>query len=73
MNTRLPLEEKDLLELLNWELSAYEECEGCRFTAIAADGSERNWDARFEGGAVAGQLIARQVVAETRRAFNLAR
>jgi len=71
MNTRLPLEKNDLLQLLNWELSAYEECEGCHFTAVTAD--ERNWDARFEGGAANGQMIARQVIAETRRAFNLAR
>jgi hypothetical protein len=73
MNTRLPLEKNDLLQLLNWELSAYEECEGCHFTAITADDSGRSWNARLEGGAVPGQMIARQVIAETRRAFNIAR
>jgi hypothetical protein len=70
--SRQPLSEKDLLALLNWELTAYEECEGCRFTAIAAD--ERSaWDARLEGGAVLGQMVARQIVGQTRRAFDLAR
>ena len=73
MNTRLPIEEKDLLALLNWELAAYEECEGCHFTAITAEDNGRGWNARFEGGEVTGQMIARQVVAETRGAFNLAR
>lgn len=73
MNTRLPMEEHDLLELLNWELAAYDECEGCHFTAITADDNGRGWDASLEGGAGSGKLIARQVMAETRRAFNLAR
>ena len=71
MDTRRPMAEKNLLELLNWELAAYEECEGCHFTAITANDDERNWDARLEGGVVTGQMIARQVVAQTRRAFNL--
>ena len=69
---RQPLSEKDLLGLLNWELAAYDECEGCRFTAITAD-DRSTWDARLEGGRVIGQMIARQVVAQTRRAFDLAR
>ena len=72
MNARLPLAENDLLQLLNWELAAYEECNGCHFTAITADDSGRGWNARVEGGAVTGQVIARQVIAETRQAFNLA-
>jgi hypothetical protein len=68
---RQPLYEHDLLQLLNWELSAYAECEGCRFTAITANDG-RGWDARVEGGAAAAQTVARQVVVETRRAFDLA-
>ena len=73
MHTRLPIERHDLLQLLNWELAAYEECEGCRFTAIMADDEGRGWNASLEGGAVTGQMIARQVIAETRRAFNVQR
>ena len=72
MNDRLPMEKHDLLELLNWELAAYDECEGCHFTAITAEDDGRGWNARLEGGAVTGQVIARQVIAETRQAFNLA-
>ena len=34
ITSRRALDKKALLALLNWELAAYDECEGCRFTAI---------------------------------------
>jgi len=76
---RHAIREAALLQLLNWELGAYEERDGCRFTAIEAfpleDDSGCNWrDARLEAEAplaVAGQVIAHEVLEQTRRSFNL--
>ena len=34
--TREARSEHDLVRLLNWELAAYEKCEGARFTSIQA-------------------------------------
>lgn len=70
----------DLVALLNWQLSAYEECEGCRFTSIRRmrdrDDAGANWlDARLQADhrlGVAEQFIVRQIVAETRRQFDVA-
>lgn len=73
------LKEDALLQLLNWELAAYEECAGCRFTAVTPltvgeDGS--TWtDARLEADHpldLAERFIARQIVCETQRVFGLA-
>ncbi len=69
----------DLIALLNWQLSAYEECEGCRFTSIRRmrdrDDAGTNWlDARLRADhrlGVAEQFIAQQIVAETRRQFDV--
>ena len=70
----------DLIALLNWQLSAYEECEGCRFTSIRRmrdrDDAGTNWlDARLQADhrlGVAEQFIVQQIVAETRRQFDVA-
>jgi hypothetical protein len=74
------LKEDALLALLNWELAAYEECAGCRFTAVTpmrgGEGGDGNWaDARLESDHpldLAEHFIAGQVVSETRRVFDLA-
>lgn len=74
------IDEGELLQLLNWELAAYEECVGCRFRAVkalpAGDDSGCNWvDAELESDApldLAGRMVARHIVEDTRRAFNLA-
>ena len=70
----------ELLALLNWELSAYEECNGCRFTSIRGmrdrDDTGTNWlDARVQADhrlEVEEHFIVRRVVEETRRQFELA-
>jgi hypothetical protein len=69
-----------LLQLLNWELSAYEECDGCRFTSIRRmrerDDAGANWlDARVEADhrlGMAEQFVVREIVAHTRRRFDVA-
>ena len=74
------LSEKDLLALLNWELSAYEECDGCHFSSIRRmrdrDDAGANWlDARVQADHLLGieeRFIVRRVVEETRRQFELA-
>ena len=74
------LSAKELVALLNFELSAYEECEGCRFTSIRAmgdrDDAGANWlDARMHADHRLGleeHFIVRTVVEQTRRAFDLA-
>lgn len=73
------LSAKDLLALLNWELSAYEECNGCHFTSIRSmrdrDDTGTNWlDARVQADHRLGRdehFIVRQIVEETRRQFEL--
>ena len=69
------LSERELLALLNWELAAYEECSGCRFTALES-GADGGWsDARLEADHQIDpteQGITRRIVVETRRAFELA-
>ena len=73
------LGEDALLELLNWELAAYEQCAGCHFTAVEAgsDGfGSCNWSgARLETDhplGLAEELITRLVVAETKNCYDLA-
>ena len=74
------LSAKDLVALLNWELSAYEECDGCRFTSVGPmrerDSAGANWlDARVQSDQRLGldqQFIVQHVVEETRRSFELA-
>jgi hypothetical protein len=74
------LSANDLIALLNWELSAYEECDGCRFTSIRRmrerDDAGANWlDARVLADHRLGleeHFIVRRVVDETRRRFDVA-
>ena len=74
------LSARDLIALLNWELAAYEECDGCRFTSIRRmrerDDAGANWlDARVQSDhrlGLAERFIVRQVIAQTRRSFDVA-
>jgi len=69
----------DLVELLNWELAAYEQFSGCRFTSIRPmadpDDSGCNWrDARLHSDHhldPAERDIVRSVIEQTRQEFNL--
>jgi hypothetical protein len=70
----MKLSEQALLELLNWELAAYDECAGCHFTKITR--SAGGWaDAQLAADHapdLAERFIAGEVVAQTRRVFELA-
>jgi hypothetical protein len=76
---RRALDRSELLALLNWELAAYSECDGCRFTGIRPmrkhGDSDCNWaDARVDSDhwlTVDEQLIVRQGIEDTRREFDL--
>ena len=73
------LNQRDLIQLLNWELAAYEQCGGCRFTSIRlmadADDSGCNWrDARVQSDHaldLTERGIVRRVIAQTRREFDV--
>ena len=73
------LSQHDLVQLLNWELAAYERCAGTRFTSIksaaSAEASGCNWrDARVKSDHSLDRRerrIVRRVIAQTRREFNL--
>jgi hypothetical protein len=77
--SRQALSPKDLVQLLNWELAAYEPCGGARFTSISfmarPDGSGCNWrDARLQSDHALNLTergIVRRVIAQTRREFNV--
>jgi len=81
METTIPrraLSEHELVQLLNWELAAYERCSGIQFTSISAtrpDPSGCNWrDARRQSDHALGLTergILRRVIVQTRREFNL--
>jgi len=74
-----PLSQHDLVQLLNWELAAYERCGGTRFVSIksiaSADPSGCNWsDARVKSDHALDRRerrIVRRVIGQTRREFNL--
>ena len=76
---RQSLNRHDLVQLLNWELAAYEHLAGCRFTAIRAmadaEDSGCNWrDARVQSDHRLGMQergIIQQVIEQTRREFNV--
>ena len=75
---RQALSESDLLALLNWELSAYEECDGCHFIAVTPAFGDKacNWSsARLESDHALGaaeQRITRLVVDETKTSYDVA-
>jgi hypothetical protein len=79
ISRRQALSQHDLVELLNWELAAYEQCEGSRFTSIRLmaqpDHSGCNWrDAHLESDHAldrAERGIVRMVIAQTRQEFNV--
>ena len=78
--TREVLSEHDALMLLNYELSAYEECTECHFTSVsranAADASGCNWrgaDLQVDGTATeTARRITEHVLDEVRGRYNLA-
>ena len=73
------LEQRALIALLNFELAAYAECDGCHFTSIRRmsdrDDSGCNWlDARVKADHKLGveeHFIVRHVVTQTRRQFDV--
>jgi hypothetical protein len=77
--TREARTQHDLIQLLNWELAAYERCDGTRFTSIRStarpDHSGCNWlDARVQSDHaldLTERGIVRRVIAQTRREFNV--
>ena len=79
MDTRQSLSKHELLALLNWELSAYEQCEGAHFSAIRTmavpDDLGCNWlDARVVSDHPLGvdeHFIVRHVIEETRHEFDV--
>ncbi len=78
--SRQALSPHDLVELLNWELQAYERCSGCHFTSIRplpdADDSGCNWrDARLQSDHQLDGVerdIVQRVIEQTRHEFNVA-
>lgn len=79
MEPRQALDREELLALLNWELAAYEQCEGAHFSSIrtmrSRDDTGCNWlDARVASDHKLGvdeSFIVQHVIAETRREFDL--
>ena len=79
MQTRQSLNREELLALLNWELAAYEQCEGAHFSSIRPmrerDDTGCNWfDARVATDHKLGideYFIVRHVVEQTRQEFDL--
>jgi hypothetical protein len=77
--TRQARSQHELVQLLNWELAAYERCGGTRFTSIRSaarpDDSGCNWrDARLKSDHaldLTERGIVRRVIAQTRREFNV--
>ena len=72
------LSEHEVLMLLNFELSAYEECADCHFTAVdhsIRDASGSNWHgAKLQAdGEVtdAARSIGRQVLDEVHETYNI--
>jgi hypothetical protein len=78
-NLRQPLNQHELVQLLNWELAAYEGCAGTRFISINAmakpDDSGCNWrDARVQSDHAldaAERNIVKRVIVQTQREFNV--
>ena len=78
--TREVLSEHDVLALLNFEISAYEECADCHFIAVKpapiADTTGCNWrgaDVKYGGQpSDAVRSITQRVVDEVRERYNVA-
>lgn len=77
---RETLDPRSLISLLNFELAAYAECDGCYFSSIRRmpghDAGSCNWlDARVESErplGVEANFIVRHVVEQTRRRYDVA-
>jgi hypothetical protein len=77
--SRQALSEHDLVQLLNFELAAFEKCRGARFISVRAmprpDDSGCNWrDAQLQADHaldLTERGIVRRVIAQTRREFNV--
>jgi len=72
------LSEHEVLDLLNFELSAYEECADCHFTAVEPsirDESGSNWHGaklQAEGEMTeTARRIGRQVLDEVHETYNI--
>jgi hypothetical protein len=76
---RPALDQSQLISLLNFELAAYSECDGCHFMSIRRmrdrDDVGCNWlDARVQSDHHLGvdeHFIVRHIVAQTRRQFDV--
>ena len=77
--SRRALSQRELIQLLNWELAAYERCSGTRFTSINSmpkrEASGCNWrDARLQSDHaldLTERGIVLRIVTQTRREFNV--
>jgi hypothetical protein len=77
--SRQALSQHDLVELLNWELAAFEKCRGARVKSVRStarpDHSGCNWrEARLQSDHaldLTERGIVRRVIAQTRREFNI--
>ena len=68
LQSRQQLSRHDLIDLLNFELAAYEECEGCHVTGIEV--TPGSWNAALVGDSPARHKIVEQVLAQTREQFD---
>jgi len=76
---RQTLDQRSLISLLNFELAAYAECDGCYFSSIrrmpGRDDAGCNWlDAPVKSDHeldVREQFIVRHVVEQTRRQYDV--
>ena len=66
------LNRDELEQLLNWELSAYEGCQGCHFSHV--EPADAGWSAHIDVDEPVGSVeyaIAHAVLEQTRRVFDL--
>lgn len=70
LHSRQKLSRPDLISLLNWELAAYEECDGCRFTEIEL--RPGNWAAAVIADSEEQRGILERVLVQTREQFDVA-
>ena len=72
MGQKLTLTRGELEQLLNWELSAYEGCDGCHFSGV--ERTQAGWSAHIdldEPVSPVEYAIAHAVLEQTRRAVDL--
>jgi hypothetical protein len=77
--SRQALSEHNLVQLLNWELAAFDKCSGTRFITVSSmakpDHSGCNWrEAQLQADHpldLTERGIVRRVIALTRREFNV--